>query len=230
MNKRVVFVLVEGDSEKISLTPAFEQAFPKKKVVVSPYYGDITTDKFGNLEGIKERIYVALREGLRQYSLDYDDVAEIIHLVDTDGAYLENKRVIENANLKKTQYNAKKCCINTSNKYSLEKRNQYKRDTIDYLVGTDSLFGIPYRVFYMSCNLDHVLHDNPNLKSRDKRPMAKSFAAKYCKDYAEFIDFIAHSSFSEIGDYMESWDQMRFEESGLKSISRLTNLGIVFVD
>lgn len=227
--KKVIFVLVEGRSDMISLKCAFEAAYPKKKVIVSPYNGDITTDGAYSHINIKERIYAELWDSLKKYCLDYDDVAEIIHVIDTDGAYIEDKRIIENTNMKKTRYNSKKRTIITRDKCSIEKRNQYKRDAVDCLVETEALFGIPYRVFYMACNLDHVLYNDPNLKHGEKIARAKKFAAEYSQNLSAFIDFISNSPFSEVNDYEESWNKVRFHESGLKSISRLTNLGIVFI-
>ena len=227
--KKVVFVLVEGRSDMISLRHAFEAAYPKKKVIVSPYNGDITTDGAPNRINIEERIYAELWESLKVYCLDYDDVAVIIHVVDIDGAYIEDERIIENRSMKKTQYNSGKRTIVARDKYSIERRNQYKRDVVNHLVETEFLFGIPYRIFYMACNLDHVLYNNPNLNNGEKIAKAKKFAAEYSQNLSAFIDFISNSPFSEVSDYEGSWDKVRFHESGLKSISRLTNLGIVFI-
>lgn len=48
---------------------------------------------------------------------------------------------------------------------------------------------IKYRIFYMSCNLDHVLYDEINLKAEEKRPKAFEFRKKFNNDKNGFIEF-----------------------------------------
>jgi len=228
--KKVLFVLVEGISDMISLKYSFESAFPDKRVMVEAYKGDITTQRSVNASNIEERIYEEMWHRLRQTSLDFDDVCEIIHIIDTDAAYIEDKRVIQEESRQHPFYDSDKCVIRTRNKFGIEKRNEQKREVVDCLVECDDLFGIPYRVFYMSCNLDHVLHDNPNTCQDMKTRKSKQFALRYKDDLAGFIRFMTESPFSDAGEYHKSWDRLRFDDAGKNSIRQATNLGIVFED
>lgn len=225
-NKRVVFVLVEGPTDKISLTRAFELAYCGKTVIVLPYGGDITTESTTCEANIKERIYEEMWFRLSQDRLDFDDVSEVVHVVDTDGAYVADKRIIADESCDSPFYNVARGVIRTWNKKALEERNRQKRDIIDCLVDCEDLFGIPYRVFYMSCNLDHVLSGDPNMPGDMKMRAAKQFVARYGKEPDGLIGFLARSTFSSTEGYFESWDSLRYEDSGLASIRRSTNLGI----
>ena len=226
--KKILFILVEGISDMISLKRSFESAFPDKKVMVEAYKGDITTQRFTTASNIEERIYEEMWYRLRQTSLDFDDVCKIIHIIDTDGAYIEDKRVIQEESRQHPYYDPGKCVIRTRNKFGIEKRNEQKREVVDRLVDCSDLYGIPYRVFFMSCNLDHVLHGDPNIQLEMKTRKSKQFALKYKDDLAGFVRLITESPFSDAGEYQKSWNRMRFDNSGLNSIRQATNLGIAF--
>ena len=226
--KRVLFVLVEGASEMISLKSSFEAAFPNRRVLVEPFRGDITTNRFTTVDNIEERIYEEMYRRLRQQCLDFEDVAEVIHIVDTDGAYIEDRKVVSDDSRQHPYYDADRGEIRTRNKIGIERRNRQKREVVDCLVECEDLFGTPYTVFYMSCNLDHVLHGNPNTSNDSKTRKAKRFALDYGTDLAKFVKLISESDFSVTGDFFDSWDHMRFDDYGLNSIRKLTNLGIAF--
>ena len=226
--RKVLFVLVEGISEKISLKKSFELAFPTKRVLVEDFKGDITTNWSTNVDNIEERIYEEMWRRLKQNCLDFDDVAEVIQIVDTDGAYIEDRRVIQDELRPHPYYDAARGEIRTRNKIGIEKRNRQKRGVVDCLVECEDLFGIPYSIFYMSCNLEHVLHDNPNTSNDCKTRKSKQFALRYKDDLIGFVKFISESPFSVTGDFYDSWDQMRFDDYGLNSIRQATNLGIAF--
>ena len=87
------------------------------------------------------------------------------------------------------------------------------------------IWGLPYQVYYMSCNLDHVLHNKRNSTDEEKEKDAYIFAKKYKDDKNGFMAFISESEFSVIGEYRKSW---KYIEEGLHSIERHTNLGICF--
>lgn len=47
--------------------------------------------------------------------------------------------------------------------------NAQKRETLFRLIGTGRMRTIPYKVYYMSCNMDHVLYDKRNSSDEEKR-------------------------------------------------------------
>ena len=77
----------------------------------------------------------------------------------------------------------------------------------------------------MSANLDHVLYNKLNSSDKDKENDAFLFAKRYKDHLDEFLQFIADSDFSVVGDFKESWE---FIKEGKHSLERHTNLGICF--
>ncbi len=114
-----------------------------------------------------------------------------------------------------------------SDQQSIIERNKQKTDNLYHLRGTGQIWKIPYRVYYMSCNLDHVLHNKRNSTDDEKETDAFVFAKKYKNDVNGFVSFICDSEFSVKGDYKESWMHI---EDGMNSIERYTNLGICIME
>ena len=85
---------------------------------------------------------------------------------------------------------------------------------------------IPYKIYYMSCNLDHVLHDKPNATDEEKKANSLDFTEMYYDDINAFIKFISESTFSQCTDYKESWDYIKQDKH---SLERNSNLGLCFI-
>ena len=77
----------------------------------------------------------------------------------------------------------------------------------------------------MSCNLDHVLHDNPNATDEEKKVNSLTFNDKYYNDIDAFVRFIRESIFSQCTDYKDSWDYIKQDKH---SLERNSNLGLCF--
>ena len=75
----------------------------------------------------------------------------------------------------------------------------------------------------MSCNLDHVLFDEMNLKDEDKVPKAFEFRKKYQKDREGFINFFNSKECKTYGTYSETWSFIKKEKN---SLHRYNNLWI----
>ncbi len=86
-------------------------------------------------------------------------------------------------------------------------------------------WGIPYQVYYMSCNLDHVLYNKQNSSNEEKEHDAIQFVKKYRNDLDGFIAYISKSCFSVQSNYIDSWNYIK---QNLHSLERHTNLGLCF--
>ena len=71
--------------------------------------------------------------------------------------------------------------IHTLNRQAIIRRNQQKQENLYRLTSTGQIWKIPYKVYYMSCNLDHVLHNKRNSTDEDKEDDAYAFAIRYRK-------------------------------------------------
>ena len=127
---------------------------------------------------------------------------EIIHIVDTDGTFIPDANVTEDLSAEKPCYSLSE--IRTKNKAGIEERNKRKSGNIRKLCSKKEIWGVPYQVYYMSCNLDHVLYDKLNSSDEDKEADAFQFEKSYKDKIPEFVKFISESDFSVIGDYRES--------------------------
>jgi len=92
-----------------------------------------------------------------------------------DGAYIPKEAVVFDSNATKAKYERDK--ILTTNVKAIQERNIQKGGCLNRLSTTPTVHKIPYHVYYMSCNLDHVLHDKRNLTK--ELPVNNIY--KYCK-------------------------------------------------
>lgn len=141
-----------------------------------------------------------------------------------DGAYIPDGNVTEDTSLDKVQYGPTE--IRTASRAKILSRNHQKRQNLNRICGQPEIWGIPYRVYFMSCNLDHVLYDKPNSTDEEKENNSYAFAKKYKDDPVSFVEYIQKSDFSVVNGYARSWD---FIKQGLHSLGRYTNLGLCFI-
>ncbi|WP_321004643.1 hypothetical protein [Eisenbergiella porci] len=219
--KKIVLVIVEGPSDDVALGMALSQVYDKDFIYVHIMHGDITTRRGVSSQNIVAKIGKDVTDYAKSKHYKASDFKQIIHIVDTDGAYIPDDNIMESENYLDIQY--ENDGIYTNNKAGVVTRNQQKRDNLYKLRSCGTIWSIPYRVYYMSCNLDHVLYGKPNSTDKDKENDAYAFAKKYRNKVVEFVEFICKSSFSVTGDYKESWNYI---EKDLNSVNRYTNLCI----
>ena len=87
------------------------------------------------------------------------------------------------------------------------------------------ILDIPYKVYYFSCNLEHVLHNEQNLPQEEKGEFADVFSEKFYGKPQEFIDFICDKEFAVEGSYVETWN---FIKQDTHSLKRYTNFQLFF--
>lgn len=86
---------------------------------------------------------------------------------------------------------------------------------------------IPYSIYFFSCNLEHVLHGDANVKWEEKDKLASKFALKYRKNPEGFLLFIKDDEFAIKKSYLDSW---KYIEEGENSLKRYTNVNLIFSD
>ena len=102
--KKIVLVIVEGPSDDSALGVILNRLFDKNKVHIEIMYGDITTDmSIGPADIVK-----ALGEVVKRYAdtMHFKQLhfQQVIHLIDMDGAYIPDDRVLENSDAEKPVY------------------------------------------------------------------------------------------------------------------------------
>ena len=223
--KKIVFVIVEGPSDDTALSLLLSQIYNEQTVHVHIMHRDITPDKGITSSNIITKVCDELKQYAVSTHLKSSHFQEIIHLVDMDGAYIPPENVVDDQDCADPCYSVTE--IRTCNKSGIELRNQQKKLNLDKLCSCKKIWGVPYRVFYMSCNLDHVLYNKLNSTDAEKEGDAFNFARQYKGKTQEFVQFISNSDFSVMDGYQESW---KYIKQGVHSLERHTNFGLCFTE
>ena len=221
--KKIILVIVEGPSDETALGVLLSKIFDPTKVYFHIMHSDITSDFSIKNNNILAYLGNEIKHYANSNHFANIDFQKIIHIVDTDGAYIDDNLIIEDSSCNKPLYSTNNIKTNSIN--NIKQRNERKRKNIDKLTNISSLWNIPYHVYYMSCNLDHVLYDKSNCSDQDKEDNAYQFAIRYRNDIEGFINFICYSDFSVNSNYLDSW---RFIKQSNESLKRHTNLGLSF--
>lgn len=200
--KKVVLVIVEGPSDEEALGPVLNNYFDKDRVYVHTHHGDITTEKGNKCSNIISKVNECVKQCMRQYPFKRSDFKRIIHVVDMDGAFIPDNAIVEDKDAYKPIYTEE--IIRTNHPEGIVKRNAQKRENINRLIPTSIIGNIPYQIYYMSSNLDHVLYNKLNSTDVEKESDANDFAIKYKDDLIGFKSFIQESDFSVNQDFMDS--------------------------
>lgn len=220
--KKVISFIVEGITDKTSLGGIMDKLVDNEKVRFYISDGDITSDKFTNTRNAVEKVNEHVKRFLNNYSFMKSDLLQIIHLVDTDGAYISNDSIhvddVEHFIYSTESITAKSIEL-------VIKRNNRKKQVMDRLASCPKISKIPYRIYYFSCNLEHVLHNEINLDDNLKFEYAEKFSDSFYKREREFIDFIKDEEFAVKGNFKETWDFIKIDNN---SLNRYTNFHLYF--
>lgn len=221
--KKIVLFIVEGISDKESLELLLTELIEdNNQVIFELTHGDITSHGSTNGSNIKNKIVDIIKGGGKR-KFKPTDYKEIIHLVDMDGAFISEDNIYLDKSLDKFIYNNEGIYANNIENVII--RNKRKQDVLNVLSSTNIIYNsIPYRTFYFSTNLEHVLHNKIEIKERFKRKYAEKFQDRYIKDLEGFIDFMCKSDFSVKEGYERSWD---FIKENNNSIKRYSNFNII---
>lgn len=243
--KKVVLFLVEGETEITALSESmvdiFEEIDPEiivcfclkqeydRKEDRIKYGGDITS-KYGiepdNIERLISDLFVYPFYQENHYFPK--DISRIIHIVDTDGMHIPDEAILE-ANWDKVHYFDEH--IEARNTDEICERNNKKRANIDHLIKIKTIKveskTIPYRLYFMSCNLDHFLGGGRNMADLDKIALAESFADR-CADDPDLFSrtLLADRDFVDCS-WEESWKKISV---GKRSLEAHSNLGQLLLE
>ena len=222
--KKILLFLVEGPSETTALDSLIIKLVKEQvKVRFDGYGGDLLT-KFTRIQSVKKSVGDEVNSFMSKYGFKKENLYKVVHLVDTDGCFIPDANIMYNA-----EYTKEKGCfystdhIETDNVELKIKRNALKRSAIKVLTTMQKsviLRTVPYEIYYFSCNLDHVLHGNPNLGYSDKVEYAYNFMKNYIDNPQEFIKFMKSVLPPETNSLAETWTYL---ESGINSLSRCSN-------
>lgn len=224
-SKKVILFIVEGPSDETALSTVLCRIFSTEKTRFFVVYGDVFTQNGIFPNKIVSAVGAQVKKFMDMYHFRPSDIEKVIHLTDTDGAFIPKDAIVEECVEGKEYPHYAESRILTPDPQGIIFRNKIKSENLQRMVATGQIRKIPYRLYYFSCNLDHVLYNQTNLSDEEKRRMAEDFDARYADDAEAFIHFIKDSDFSVGGLYKDSW---KFIETDTNSLQRHTNLGLLF--
>lgn len=118
--KKIVFIIVEGTADYEALGLMFEKIYSNNMVFVHIVHGDITT------QHKHTEILSAIGDLVSRYAnsnhFTKNNFKEIIHIVDTDGAYIPDSSIVYNPSAKDPIYST--INIQTDNVQGIAERNE----------------------------------------------------------------------------------------------------------
>jgi len=215
--KKVILFIVEGVTDKISLGGIIDKLVSSNLVRFYITGGDITSDRFSNSSNAIAKVNDHVKAFLaRELGIKKSDIIRIVHLIDMDGAYIKSDQ-IQVEEVEEFVYSESAIIANEVER--VIERNSRKQQVINRLSLCPEISGIPYSMYYFSCNLEHVLHNEINLADELKMAYAERFSDSYYKTETTFFDFIRDEQFAVKGDYKETWEFIKLNGNSLKRYS-----------
>ena len=227
-SRKVCLFVVEGMADRTSLAlplqNLFRHFFDPACVEFDIMNGDITADYRIKPDTIIGQLGNHIKKYLDKKKLKFDDLIQIILVVDTDGAFIPDLHVIvdERAYRKYPFYlNDSIVTANSEEQEKIQVRNHRKVSNLKRIIFLPKVRKIPFCVYYFSCNMDHVFHNDANLDDNNKVSMAENIEDKFGGNYEGFIYYL-RNSFPEGVEcsYDSSWS---FIEEGTHSLKRNSN-------
>lgn len=220
--KKVIAVIVEGPSEEAALGSILKEHFTSSEVQFVVVHGDITVKDYATVDTIITKINTLIDSVKQKYGYNTSDFLKIIHIADTDGVFC--KDVIIEADIDDVQYYDDR--IETRYPEYLKKKHKLKADILSKLYSSGKINGVSYRIYFNSCNLEHVLFNElKDFTDFEKADMADEFAEKYEGKVDEFIEFISNNTIAVDGSFRQTW---RYIEKGNHSLERHSNMHLIF--
>lgn len=226
--KKYVLFIVEGRNDQIEIQSMLRaccvssllEKYVDKYV---PYDGDITFDE--TEKTIVEKlnsIVLSWRKGESEpfHPISPSDIVKVIHVVDTDGAFIPESTILED-NVGDLEYGDS--AIRCGNRSFIVGRNRKKAKVLRKLLALKKVDNISYELFFMSCNMDHVLFGTRNPAAKSKGVNARLFASR-CKHPDDLNQSVFADGIRYDGTLPESWE---FIQSDVNSLNRHTNLNIL---
>jgi Icc-related predicted phosphoesterase len=97
--KKIVMFIVEGTTDEDALSQILQKIFENEQVRFHIVFGDITTDYNVDEKHIVNEVYDHIKSEMIKYKISRTNIIKIIHLIDTDGAFIPNSNVALGGNV-----------------------------------------------------------------------------------------------------------------------------------
>lgn len=221
-SKKVIVILVEGDTDKIAIGNIVTKIKEDNNTHFKVINYDITSERGSTSANILTKIYEKVKEVMKDYYFNPKDIMKIVHIIDTDGAFIDNDN-IKYKEIEKVEYELE--AINAKNVEDIKERNLKKSGILSKLSRCSKISNIPYEIYFFSSNLEHVLHNIQNATKEQKIELSHEFEDRFYDKPEEFIKFINDNTFALKSAYNETWDFIKADNN---SLHRHTNFNLFF--
>lgn len=162
--KKVVLVIVEGICDQTLLDARIKESFKNHLIRFEVVNGDLFYQSEIKNQLIKATVGSRVSDFMKPRKISADDMLAILHIADTDGCFIPQESVvIELGQDKNTLYNSENISVSSElQKERIVSRNKERSLKISVMNSTEKIRKIPYKLFYFSRNLEHVIFDEPN--------------------------------------------------------------------
>ena len=152
--KKVILFIAEGPTDEDTLSPVLKGIFQKEEVRFHIVHGDMTSDWSVNGKNAVKTVNAHIEMELKRYGLTKKDILKVIHLVDTDGAFIPKQQVFSSETGEIRYFEDH---IETGSPETIAKRNEQKSQVLHRLCQTGKVGAVPYGIYYFSRNLERTL-------------------------------------------------------------------------
>lgn len=223
--KKLILFIVEGPTDENALYPVMRSFFPDAIVKFHVAHGDLMldADKSEDPLNLIRRIVAQER---KRYGLKMSDILSVFEIIDTDGAFSGSSFVIYKEEANKAEYTED--AIYTAHRLSFLQRNKKKSRNANILSMARLLTDeIPYRLYYMSRNLEHALFNITESVSDNRKTNLSDHFSDEVRNHIAFISFLEKEGLVEKINYTQSWELINRNNESLK---RHTNIYLLFED
>ena len=232
-SKSVILFIFEGVTEKIALENILKKIFSSNHVDVEFIGTDMTSDNNITIASIENELRNFIREKIKPLRIDLNDIQQIVHVIDTDGGFVDSQYIKYDANVDGIAYTQD--FILSKDPAKTLKRNKDKTEKVNFLKNRTYLkfkkeneITIPYQLFFFSRNREHALQNEPKELSRtEKTDMAFDFALQYQGHEKDFIILVNDTTIKVPGTFFQTWS---FIQKDNNSLHRHSNFHILFND
>ena len=228
--KKFVLFIVEGKNDEreiqaILRTPFFGSFLEQNVPQFKPLGKDITLDAPGKTS-IRSVVSKVVRSWKNGDTAPFQPIKnayinEIVHVVDLDGVFIPRTAIMKDDDAAGFVYEDE--LIRAPNPELVVQRNAIKSSNLKVLIETKEIDNLPYRVFYMSCNMDHVLSGKRNANQKYKDAFSFQYGNLCKADPSIIFKSICSGSIGTVLSYEASWQKIM---EGTASLKRSTNLNI----
>lgn len=224
MTKKIILLLVEGQTDKRTLALIYSKLLREHNLTFVVLKTDITADEDMTVKYIEDKIKKKVEEYLTKNPfIQRKDILKIVQIIDTDGAFVSISQIRQSKTGRTEYFDTH---IDAKDKNRLTRRNISKRAIVYHLANAEKVAGFPYEIYYFSRNLEHVLHNLPqNLTNEEKEDLAFEIADRYSQHPENFLQFLYNKEFHVNGAYTETWN---FIMQNGNSLRRYCNMSVFF--